>query len=71
MRPLLDRGGLLAVAHVRGGGERGRPWWQQGRLLTKRNTFTDFVACGAAPGRRGRDVARPAGRARPAAPAAC
>jgi oligopeptidase B len=45
MRPLLDRGFLLAVAHVRGGGERGRGWWLQGRMMTKRNTFTDFVAC--------------------------
>ena len=44
MLPLLDRGLLLAVAHVRGGGELGRDWWQQGRLLRKRNTFTDFVA---------------------------
>jgi oligopeptidase B len=45
MLPLLDRGVLLAVAHVRGGGELGRDWWQQGRLMRKRNTFTDFVAC--------------------------
>jgi oligopeptidase B len=45
MRPLLDRGWLFAVAHPRGGGERGRWWWQQGRLLTKRNTFTDFISC--------------------------
>ncbi|MDQ1627139.1 MAG: oligopeptidase [Actinomycetota bacterium] len=45
MRPLLDRGYVVAVAHVRGGGELGRAWWQQGRLLAKRTTFTDFVAC--------------------------
>ncbi len=44
MLPLTDRGMTLAIAHVRGGGELGRDWWQQGRLLSKRSTFTDFVA---------------------------
>lgn len=43
---LLDRGVLYAIAHVRGGGELGRGWWQQGRLGRKRTTFTDFVAVG-------------------------
>jgi oligopeptidase B len=42
--PLVDRGMTFAVAHVRGGGELGRQWWQQGRLLQKRTTFTDFLA---------------------------
>ena len=42
---LLDRGGVFAIAHVRGGGEMGRHWYEQGKTLTKRNTFTDFVAC--------------------------
>jgi oligopeptidase B len=41
---LLDRGVLFAIAHVRGGGEMGRHWYEQGKTLTKRNTFTDFVA---------------------------
>jgi len=41
---LLDRGVVFAVAHVRGGGELGRRWYEQGRLLAKKNTFTDFVA---------------------------
>ena len=40
---LLDRGVVYAVAHVRGGGERGRHWWQQGRLRAKPTTFSDFI----------------------------
>ncbi|MBV8985076.1 MAG: S9 family peptidase [Acidimicrobiia bacterium] len=43
---LLDRGFVYAIAHVRGGGELGRPWYEDGKLLHKRNTFTDFVAAG-------------------------
>ncbi|KHJ72106.1 S9 family peptidase [Rhodococcus sp. Chr-9] len=42
---LLDRGMVFAVAHVRGGGEMGRHWYENGKSLTKKNTFTDFVAC--------------------------
>jgi oligopeptidase B len=42
---LLDRGIGYAIAHVRGGGEMGRHWYDDGKLLRKRNTFTDFVAC--------------------------
>ena len=41
---LLDRGMVFAVAHVRGGGELGRPWYEHGKMLEKKNTFTDFVA---------------------------
>ena len=40
---LLDRGVVYAIAHVRGGGEGGRGWWQQGRLRSKPTTFTDFI----------------------------
>ncbi|MET1034520.1 MAG: S9 family peptidase [Arthrobacter sp.] len=40
---LLDRGVVFAVAHVRGGGELGRPWYDDGKKLAKKNTFTDFV----------------------------
>ncbi|OBH15099.1 S9 family peptidase [Mycolicibacter sinensis] len=43
---LLDRGMVFAVAHVRGGGELGRPWYEHGKLLEKKNSFTDFVAAG-------------------------
>ncbi len=42
---LLDRGLVFAIAHVRGGGEMGRQWYDRGKLLNKRNTFTDFIAC--------------------------
>ncbi len=43
--PLLDRGVVFAIAHVRGGGEMGRHWYEDGKLERKPNTFTDFVAC--------------------------
>ncbi|CAN5441017.1 S9 family peptidase [soil metagenome] len=57
----LDRGVVYAVAHVRGGGEMGRSWYEGGRMEHKTNTFTDFVACAdhlrdtgwVAPGRLG------------------
>jgi oligopeptidase B len=42
---LLDRGFVWAIAHVRGGGEMGRDWYEDGKLLKKKNTFTDFIAC--------------------------
>ena len=42
---LLDRGMVWACAHVRGGGEMGRSWYDQGKMLHKKNTFTDFIAC--------------------------
>ena len=43
--PILDRGVVYAIAHVRGGGELGEPWRQAGRMMKKMNTFTDFVSC--------------------------
>src|ERR1043166_230799 len=42
---LIDRGFVYAIAHVRGGQELGRRWYEEGKLLKKRNTFTDFIAC--------------------------
>ena len=42
---LLDRGFIYAIAHIRGGEEMGRMWYENGKLLHKRNTFTDFIAC--------------------------
>lgn len=43
---LLDRGFVWAIAHIRGGEELGRDWYEQGKLLHKMNTFTDFIDCG-------------------------
>jgi oligopeptidase B len=40
---LLDRGFVYAIAHIRGGQEMGRPWYEAGKLLNKRNSFTDFI----------------------------
>lgn len=42
---LVDRGFVFAIAHVRGGQEMGRRWYEDGKLLKKKNTFTDFIAC--------------------------
>ncbi len=42
---LLDRGVVIAIAHIRGGGEMGRKWYEDGKFLNKENTFTDFIAC--------------------------
>jgi oligopeptidase B len=43
---LLDRGFIYAIAHIRGGQFLGREWYEDGKLLKKKNTFTDFIACG-------------------------
>ena len=73
---LLDRGMVYAIAHIRGGQEMGRAWYDQGHLLNKKNSFTDFIdvtalpdqpgLCGQGPGRgAGRQRRRPAdGRGR-------
>lgn len=41
----LDRGVVFAIAHIRGGGEMGRHWYEAGKMLCKKNTFTDFIRC--------------------------
>ena len=43
---LLDRGFVFAIAHIRGGEDLGRYWYEDGKMLKKKNTFTDFVSCG-------------------------
>lgn len=43
---LLDRGFAFAIAHIRGGQEMGRQWYEDGKFLNKKNTFTDFIDCG-------------------------
>jgi oligopeptidase B len=43
---LLDRGFIYAIAHVRGGQEMGRQWYEDGKLMKKKNTFQDFIDCG-------------------------
>lgn len=43
---LLDRGFIFAIAHIRGGSDLGRQWYEDGKMLRKMNTFTDFIACG-------------------------
>jgi oligopeptidase B len=42
---LLDRGFVYAIGHIRGGSEMGRAWYENGKMLNKKNTFTDFIAC--------------------------
>ncbi|GAB3646432.1 oligopeptidase B [Echinicola sediminis] len=42
---LLDRGFVFAIAHIRGGQEMGRHWYENGKMLHKKNTFTDFISC--------------------------
>jgi hypothetical protein len=42
--PLVDRGYVFGIAHIRGGQEMGRPWYDQGKMLRKKTTFTDFIA---------------------------
>jgi oligopeptidase B len=45
---LMDRGVIYAIAHIRGGGDLGKTWYDEGKLLRKKSTFTDFIACAEA-----------------------
>ena len=45
---LLDRGVIFAIAHIRGGGDRGRTWYEAGKMAKKETTFSDFIACAEA-----------------------
>jgi oligopeptidase B len=51
--PLLDRGVVYAIAHIRGGGDLGRSWYQAGKMANKQNSFSDFIACAEALVNRG------------------
>ena len=42
---LLDRGFVFAIGHIRGGSDLGRAWYESGKMLNKKNSFTDFIAC--------------------------
>src|ERR1043166_4341855 len=43
---LLNRGFIFAIAHIRGGEEMGRQWYEDGKMMNKKNTFNDFIDCG-------------------------
>ena len=55
---LLDRGVVFAIAHIRGGGDLGRSWYEAGKMARKETTFTDFIACAEALVERGLTVPR-------------
>ncbi len=68
---LVDRGFVYAIAHIRGGADKGWGWYLDGKREKKTNTFDDFAAAGARADRREVHVARNASSAMAAAPAAC
>ena len=68
---LLDRGVVLAYAHIRGGGDMGKPWHDAGRMMQKLNTFTDFISATEYLVANGYGSRRTASRLKAEAPAAC
>ncbi len=68
---LLDRGMVYAIAHIRGGQEMGRAWYDAGHLLNKKNSFTDFIDVTRYPRRQGLCGQGPGRGDAAAAPAAC
>ena len=68
---LLDRGVVYAIAHIRGGGDLGKKWHDEGKMLNKKNTFTDFIACAEHLDRAKVHVARTGSPSRAAARAGC
>ena len=68
---LVDRGFVYAIAHIRGGTEKGWRWYLEGKRENKPNTFNDFIACAEALIAAGYTGPRPHRRLTAAAPAAC
>ena len=68
---LADRGFVYAIAHIRGGKDKGYGWYKAGKMMTKKNTFKDFIAAGASSGGRKALPAKAISWRKAAAPAAC
>ena len=68
---LVDRGFVYAIAHIRGGQEMGRRWYDDGKMMKKKNTFNDFIDVAEYLVRERLHLARAAGRERRRAPAGC
>ena len=71
MLSLVDRGLIYAIAHIRGGQEMGRQWYDDGKMMKKKNTFNDFIDVAEYLVKSGYTQAGSAGRPTAAAPAGC